>query len=658
MTFREFPDDDAFYVIKWMDRYASTARRSVSMSFDVVLQRLLQTSLREIQRLSVTEVQEILGKPSADAPAPIDPRDRFGQKRWPTVVRRCHAGLLPLMHIGDVVHKRKLVGRLPQQEFALRLDRGSACGEDYALGQPVPGLGWRGARGSRTALGRYQYELPWGLMDRSRVFVVSAGGIECILPHNVIFQGLYAVNSALARAFTEGPWHATRHDIVRPDPMENGLATYADPQGRFWTIVLRTEVLFGCERLVAILYHDPQANANANSIYACAEKDRQESRKLVSARRWVDPREWYITARLPLGECASKLKIHGITLRDGALEDGSVLRQVLATRLVGCNEPAHIPPIFYERENSGEVGADPQVSDEPKPYSGKPRGGTPEHLRHETEVTEDDDADAQGAVHRVDGSEFAWEDAKPMEKIVKETSTHYTGPGGWRPQRPPTDVVSAGFRMPGDSRGVDPLTAETLVRAPSRLKLAWSAFKRLQQAGKIISFQAIPAADQIARADRGEFECWNFLDPDERAQVVRPPTRGWRVIEHKGNWPILRAALVCHVRLEKGGCLWFELECRAAEKYCSLLVGPVADPSDEMIYDCLFEIARARNPGRNMKESVATRIKAYRARATEYVHVLSKVENDQGVNDTGDEPTRSLKDDGVLGALCRALSDD
>lgn len=90
VIFEEFPDGDAYWMVKSVDRFRTPHALSESAAIDVLLQQIDPKLGRRADRASAAEISRVLGIPSD------------GQ---PTLRQaRIHVGSLPGVRIGQVFH--------------------------------------------------------------------------------------------------------------------------------------------------------------------------------------------------------------------------------------------------------------------------------------------------------------------------------------------------------------------------------------------------------------------------------------------------------------------------------------------------------------------------------------------------------------------------
>ncbi len=337
----EFPKDDAYRLVKWVDKFTLPHLTTRSTSVTVRLQRVPFQRHSDLNRLT---------RESAVALLPLDRTDA-GQAQYTSVA--VHAGLLPHLAIGRVYQGQRLVGELPTRQATLTLVDAELSCHEIKIGEELPApAGWtypykqllsREFGGIQTEFGA----------SRCLVFV-DASGIEYVIPRALIFQRFYAIQRELANAFTSGPWAQTRHRIVYEGQLKSGLETRIDPATGAWHVILQTHVDNDFARLAALLYFDDYAAAQAESIYT----------GMLSDRRANVHSPWFASAQIPFRAEAKPLRLHqgfhAVPPRLGRREGGGkpvVHKQsFLVTSILGSSWPSYTPLIKAGRLNSGDKG--------------------------------------------------------------------------------------------------------------------------------------------------------------------------------------------------------------------------------------------------------------------------------------------------------------
>ncbi|WP_426683531.1 hypothetical protein ABFU84_02205 [Xanthomonas translucens pv. undulosa] len=602
----EFPKDDAYRLVKWVDKFTLPHLTTRSTSVTVRLQRLPFQRHSDLNRLT---------RESAAALLPMDRTDA-GQAQYTSVA--VHAGLLPHLAIGRVYQGQRLVGELPTRQATLTLADAELSCHEIKIGEELPApAGWtypykqllsREFGGIQTEFGA----------SRCLVFV-DASGIEYVIPRALIFQRFYAIQRELANAFTSGPWAQTRHRIVYEGQLKSGLETRIDPATGAWHVILQTHVDNDFARLAALLYFDDYAAARAESIYT----------GMLSDRRANVHAPWFASAQIPFRAEAKplRLQVKGFMLppRLGRREGGGkpvVHKQsFLVTSILGSSWPSYTPPIKAGRLNSGDKGKDQLPAQGDRPYANylhaRPAGS-------ELVTTSAMDASAaQGDAVTLEDT-FSWLDGEEPEKLTKDRSQLY-GDSDLRPAPPPPDAASGGERTHQDGNAA-PAHHKVLVRDPvNRFRYLLEAFEALQKAQDLRNYSVYQPAVPSQIAQCGGLTCWNLLDAAAR-RTGRWPNAGWRMIERaRGSGSertpgkprcvlVVRAEHASHVGY------WFEIETRLTEGgVLSPYFYDLGTDDQEVIQHLIESIARAE--GRNLRQAAKTALEAVgRGKAQCYRH--------------------------------------
>ncbi|EKU25244.1 MULTISPECIES: hypothetical protein [Xanthomonas] len=585
----EFPKDDAYRLVKWVDKFTLPHLTTRSTSVTVRLQRLPFQRHSDLNRLT---------RESAAALLPLDRTDA-GQAQYTSVA--VHAGLLPHLAIGRVYQGQRLVGELPTRQATLTLADAELSCHEIKIGEELPApAGWtypykqllsREFGGIQTEFGA----------SRCLVFV-DASGIEYVIPRALIFQRFYAIQRELANAFTSGPWAQTRHRIVYEGQLKSGLETRIDPATGAWHVILQTHVDNDFARLAALLYFDDYAAARAESIYT----------GMLSDRRANVHAPWFASAQIPFRAEAKplRLQVKGFMLppRLGRREGGGkpvVHKQsFLVTSILGSSWPSYTPPIKAGRLNSGDKGKEQLPAQGDRPYANHLRARPAGSELVTTSAT--DASAAQGDAVTLEDT-FSWLDGEEPEKLTKDRSQLYSD-SDLCPAPPPPDAASGGERTHQGGNAA-PAHHKVLVRDPvNRFRYLLDAFELLHSAGDLQRYNVFQPAISSQLAQCGGLSCWNFLD-DMARRTGRWPSAGWRMLERARGVGTERTPgkprCVLVVRIEVGTQLgyWFEIETRTTEGgVLSPLVASTGTDQQVAVSHLVESIARAE--GRNLRQAM------------------------------------------------------
>jgi hypothetical protein len=587
----EFPKDDIYRLVKWVDKFTLPHLTTRSTSVTVRLQRLPFQTYGELNRLT---------RDGAIALLPLDRTDA-GQDQYTSVA--VHAGLLPHLVIGRVYQGQRLVGELPTRQATIALPDAELSCHEVRIGDELEApVGWTYPYKQLLSreFGGIQTEFA---ASRCLVFV-DERGIEYVIPRALIFQRFYAIQRELANAFTSGPWVQTKRRIVYEGQLKSGLETKIDPTTGAWHVILQTHVDNDFARLAALLYFDDYAAARAESIYT----------GMLSDRRGSQHGSWFASAQIPFRAETKplRLQIKGFMLppRLGRKDsDGKRVvhkQSFLVTSILGSSWPSYTPQIKAGRLNSGDKGKEQLPADGDKPYAShlhaRPAGS-------ELITTSGVDASAaQGDAITLEDT-FSWLDGDEPQKLTKDRSQLYSESDVVRPAPSPPEAASGGERT-HQAGNAAPAHHKVLVRDPvNRFRYFLDALDDLQRTRDVLRYSVFQPATPSRMAQCGGLTCWNFLDETAR-RTGRWPSAGWRMLERArgtGSERSLgkpRCVLVVRIELENHMGYWFEIETRPKEG--GVLSPFVVDPGpDEQVDVSHLVESIARAEGSNLREAIA-----------------------------------------------------
>lgn len=556
---QEFPDDDAFWLVKWIDGYRLPHQGTASASTEVLLQRLSITSQATLNRLSKADVMALLARGSGVKPPLGAPAEFFDP---PT---RVHVGTTPLLRIGQVFQRQRYVGELPQEQMLIELALVEESCKEVTIGQLLQSPeGWPS---------KYPYYLLYtseysGVQDRYRpsrclVYMDEATKTEVIIPRSVIFREFYLVDTELANAFTTGTWPECRSKLIHEGRMESGLETRIDSETGDWHIVVMTKVLRERAHILAVYRFDDYGEKCAESIYSKAYQDRGSE----------TGNPWFASARIPFraDNDPLRLEVKGFQLHTrsaGSGEDRKEFKRMfLVTQIVSCSWPKYIPKIRDERFNSGEGSDSGRPVEGDRPYSGA-RSSRPGGA--DTRISSGADSNATKGAIDIPSAAMNWSNGQEFLKLEKSSHKEY-------PKGQPDAGSGGGSGDASTGRGsyskeaLEQARVNSLTRAQvDRFKLILDALKSLLADKAINGYTALHPADPRQFAHRGGYVCWSFLDASMRS-VAQWPRSGWRMIKRaKGrqgleSLGVPRCALVLKIDLKSGVGYWIEIETRLAE---------------------------------------------------------------------------------------------
>lgn len=586
-VFEELPDDGAFRVIKWFDRFTLPHAGTRSAAVDVLFQRIALPRVSALNRLSETDVQAIVGRVDrASGSGNVGADEHYHPL----------AGYVPHFRIGHVYEGRAYVGQLPAVQRHIELPSESLCTETTMGSKLPPPIGWKASLPYRPVAAK-QYALPLPIFGQSKClyFLDDKTSTEYIIPRPVIFQTFYAAHSALANAFTSGPWETTARALISESNFKSGLKTQIDPETGSWDLVLTPRVPEeDLARILALYWFDPYARKCADNIYTAMLKD------------WGRDQcaGWFASAEVPfrLDNSTLALGVRGFNLAARTRYDqtGSHVphHTFLVTSISSFPWPSWAPVVRWEKTNSGAKGKTQTWDPGPHPYGNMQQSNPAGH-----DVTLTSSADASPRYPGLEATEdrIAIVGAPPLVKIAKQSSIHYQGDRAVEPDDANTPNASSGnpsYR----SNAQQPIRHNTIIRDTV------TGFEGLLQAmcdlreqadTPLVNYSVVQPDDrsQLARAI-GE-PCWNFLGVQER-KSGRWPRIGWELVGEHGR-RVPRTALVLRTVLRDQEGYWIEIEPRTSnDSMCSPLLLGLAGNLQETLSEVLEEIAK--QSGHNLQE--------------------------------------------------------
>lgn len=601
---REFPEDGAFWFVKWIDEFRIPHLGTRSASVAVILQKLPFKDLSELSRLPPDRLLQILGQRSKK-----DPEVEV-LARNPVVM----PGTLPLLNIGAIFYNKVRVGELPVRRKRLELWFGGQEGDEITLGEQLtPPKNWT-APGPYRLLNKYEYSIAPFKMPRSRCLVIKRRGQTIVIPRMTIFKTFYAPHTELAKAFCNGPWEDRHEDVICLSDFESGLKTEKDPSGQ-WNVILQTKVPDTFAELLALFYFDEFARKCASSIYAKSLQDRNG--------RMSEP--WYASAQIPFRWTDQKLTldVRGFQLRSWKYRDDDDTeaehQKFLVTDIVGSSWPSYIPQIGYERANSGNGSPNPIKVEGSAPFL---NNAQEKNSDTETEVDGEHDANAASLTTHMSVTEFGWLNQPKKAKLQKKSSKQYSDKSRPAPATNGSKVSTGELTHQQDTQGTG--QAEVRVRAPEkRFQHILEAFEKLTKKGFLNAFDVVPCTTPGKQVRRGDLDCWSFIDALALTEGHRP-RRGWRLAEYDKESPkncIYRTALVVRLTIGEKTHYWIEIECRKRNEggFRSPLLSNVDTDTQEVILGALEVIVEMK--GINMEAPLNELLGGVGVHADCYKHV-------------------------------------
>ncbi len=557
-NYKEFPDDNGFWLVKWIDQFRIPSGRTRSADVRVQLIQIPLESAASISRLTSVEVQKLLNlkAPKTDGTSSgtlnssginaTIPTDKIPMK-MPSVF----VGSIPNLQVGQVFHQKARVGILPTAQRVIELAKVEDSCREITIGESLSKpKGWTA---NYRILNPSEYTDVQSLFEYSRCLVYSTDNIDYVIPRTVIFKTFYAQSTYIANAITSAPWHEVSKHLVYDGELESGLKTAIDEITGQWNVILQSKVQEEYAFLMALYHFDPYATSCIKAIHSKALADRQG--KMTAP--------WFASARIPFRTTDKPLRmvVHGYLLR----QPYKGRQRFLVTAISESSRPDYIPDIGWEKFISGESSDNPSEHIEKDPYrrrdSQKPAGS--DHT-----VTSGEDANPEREALFALGNSFQWSNPPKVTKLKKSSHKRYPK----AKPLPPLDKTgegSTGFDT-GSQHGLTPTNERLLIRDPvKRFTHLMTVMQSLKASGFINQFYPVQPIPDSLRAIRGGLVCWNFLN-DEARRTSKWPTKGWEILTRgkpgtAQTKAVPRSALILAIQRPGFFGFWIEIECRATD---------------------------------------------------------------------------------------------
>lgn len=568
-NYEGFPNDGAFWAIKYIDQYQQAHLRTRSTAVNVMLQRLPEMTITQLAALTVQECKELLGRKDG-----ITPTFEFA---------RVLIGELPALSIGAVFQNGIKIGELPTAQLPLCFLPGQSDADDILVRTEVEKPPKWDANMPHRTLNPSEYSGVWDHNKRdihftkSRLVVVRRRRGRhtdiFVIPRMTIFKSFYAQHSEIAKAFFADHWPVALERVICLRDTTSGLRTEEINGGAQWNIVLQTLVQDEFAALLAVLMFDSYGRICAESIYGSALQDRKGNGSAP----------WFASARIPLRAVqeALHLDLKCLELKSRFYYEAGErceIRKFLVSEICGSSWPSHYPKIGSSRANGGDSGLDVVSTPLPAPFGRQP--STSKKSDRETTVSQEHDAAKNSSTTTIKGSEWNWIGTPPKtHKLQKPVSNKYEG--GQLPVNDDGDRVSLGEH----TSGMDALPkaeAKTLIRVPNeRFEHIIDALRSAHESAVISQISLIRPRRPGQATPRNGHQCWKFID-EVSLRNGSGPRNGWRVIYSRSNakrvthW---RTAMIFKLKVDDAIHYWIEIECRDNESCKSvLLTNLIGDP--------------------------------------------------------------------------------
>lgn len=571
MQFLEFPEGGDFWFVKWVDGYAQAHAGSRSPSAQVLLQWLAPDGKRPPDVRS-NDLGRLL-------------RISKGEKEVFSVAR-IHTGSLPAVRVGQIYRQKTFVSSFPISFQSVTLPKADDSGVTVTCGEMLPApKGWKG---SFRVLNPSQFYLP-SSFNASRCLLIAGenGKPDIVIPRTVVEQTFYYPHTEFANTHALGPWSRFKDQLIFFGDMQSGLRTQLGDAGE-WEIVLETKVPDSFAPLLALLHFDPFAQTCAEEIYARA----------VEARSGQAHGSWYACGRIPFSPEVAPLNIRfcGFKLADVPFKPNPTY---LVTGITGCDWPSALPPVAFNRRNSGEASPNPTPGRGQRPFS---RSRSSKPAASGMGVTSGVDSSSADPAAKTYTASFSWI-AKPRVRKLEKNSHQQYEKGNVREGDASGEVGSSGLPSSRNDAARKALFESLILSGTRQFELLIASLDAAKHMGALDSYDFEHPYEDTQGTDRAGLRCWNFFDEQERASG-KLPRRGWQLLNSKKDRGLLsesvpRAALVAVLQVGERRGLWIEIERRAGESgMCSpLLVNIESIDKQALVQGALVAIRAARGSG-------------------------------------------------------------
>lgn len=538
VIFEEFPEGNAYWLVKSVDRFRLPHAMSESASVGVLLQQIGTEFCQRASSAGPGEIADLFAIPSDQQPT--------FRVAW------IHAGSLPAVRAGQIYSQQTYRSELPTEVLTLDLAHAERSSLAFRLDQDVPAPeGWDPRRPHRILLSAELFvERDW--RPQRGIVASTSDGRKVFIPRIAIFQRFYGPHSEMADALTSGPWDMVRQRLVCDAQLKNGLRTRAAPELNEWHLVLQTLIPDEFRWHVALFNFDEYAQRQVRALHG--EATAQQSGRSDA--------EWFCTATLPFNpEYPLKLRVKGYGLRPTRNRPQGAF---LVTSIVGASAPQYLPGLAWARANDGREGTEVIEVDGPKPFGN--RGSRNGRDRGLPRVGSTHAPATNGAVSGFETDTFEWMGTLTERQQVKDSSQRHTG-GGTPAPEPHTGTDSTAKPVAGGQAGTKLQMTSKVRPQVAHFENLLLCLQQLTQSADIDGFSVVQPADASQRAERGGRIVWDLLEREVLVHGMRPKRR-WRMLSGRGaaNETLTgRTVLVVDVTRKGRSILLFEVECRSSE---------------------------------------------------------------------------------------------
>lgn len=568
---KEFPDDDTFRMVKWMDDFVFPWKDTQTAAIVVHLQVLTAEEAEKARVHNDAYTQSVIQAARSDTPTKL-------------ISVRVLAPLASLMRIGEIYRGQRLFGLAHMRTTAVEMPRIIGQDEDARLSSSlaIP-PGWMGRK--YFLLNRTEYEMDYREFSGSYTVNFQVNGTTYIIPSTVLFHFYFAAVPVMAHAFTRGPFSITSEDLICPEIPTWNLRTEERMDPHTLQVLLQRGISPKFAIHLAIVYFG-YGRICANAIYGHAQQTKVGELE----------RRWFMRARIPFDPALGpvRVRLRGWRLRNilGVVH-GVPQNKFLVTQILGSSTPP-MPPIGWEQV----VGTTP--GDQVEEVS----GASPQRRSHEVDpisedalVVNDQDADAGKGPRSLDANLGMWLNRPETFLLKKAVTKHYTEQAGppHRAAEGGSTTVSAGAKTYRRDAPAVLRENEEPQHDHERFEAILTALDDLEGMGALASYSVHTANPDMKRSiQRYPHPTWAFQPLDQTTDST-PPSRNWRVIERrltvKGYVIRPRVALVLWLEGTAGSAYWIEIECHGQRTYEAVLMTSPPEDIDPALVKVLDAIA-------------------------------------------------------------------
>lgn len=564
--FKDFPQDDNLYWIRWFDGYSTRHGDTGTPAINVYLSQITSNNLNDLDYFSMY-------------------KKRFSfefkqiQKTAPIISVPTAATNIPGLIIGGIYKNGVLQSELPGHQAQITLNTIENPQTIEVCSSPFKHKPeWLKNDNIYMFLNKFEYKID-ELWNKSFLCVVRKNCTSYLFPCPEILRYFYCWNSKMVQIFTKGPWSSRINEAININ--DSGIV--ADGS---WHLKARLGFKLSECGLLAPLYFDKSAMNRANDIYySLLEKNNAYSSS-------------YIKAMIPFRDGDIKLKVSGISLEDN---------KFLVLRILEHDWPYQNTKLITNLDNYNVIGTKQDEVNRPSPFSGGTSASADEEVPLGLTSAEDPNERSEQAHLPILGPQIRnIETAKPKKDVsyIYITPEHITNV-----------IQELSDRSTGNPQPSGEVKRATLVASEdhesiSRFEELLSALKELQKRSAIISYRPLSPPTSSTAIRYGNLPLmWSLPCKDVYKKYIK-----WSVIK-TDQMLRYKAALVVEVQLQEGTVYIVEIE-PTPNSYRALIFRPLIEDENisNTISDALNFIVEKRGIlgqkptiGGNIKEATGWR---------------------------------------------------